>query len=176
MIGVGDVLAVHTGGWGARLINMGAALRGLPAIDNHAVVVHHKDADGQWWGLEGKPGGVGWTTLQRYLDSPYTVNNVGQPKTEQQRFDIAVAAEAMLKTPYDWSAIAADGMAAIGAPDLFAENWQGQGPPGHVVCSSYGAWLYRHVGLDCPAGDRTVTPADWTAFDLEHGYNVGGLA
>lgn len=171
MISVGDVLAVHTTGWAARLINVGAALRGLPAMDNHVVVVSHQ-TDGVWWGLEGKPGGVGWTTLDRYLASPYTVNNAGQPKSGMQRGNIAVLAESMLCAPYDWAAIAADGLRAIGAPDLFASDWQGQGPPGHVVCSSFAAWLYAHVGLPCPTGGRTVTPADWTAFALAGNYNV----
>ena len=173
MIGVGDVLAVRTtSGWVARLINVGAALRGRPAMDNHVVIAHHVDASGKWWGLEGKPGGVGWATLNRYLADPWTVNNTAQPKTEQQRYDIAVAAEAMMGTPYDWSAIAAAGMAAIGGPVLWRANWGGQGPPGHVICSAYAAYLYTAAGLDCPAGGRTVTPADWTEWALEHTWNT----
>ena len=172
MIGVGDVLAVRTAGWAARLINVGAALRGHPAMDNHVVICHHKDSTGQWWGLEGKPGGVGQVTLDRYLSSPYTVNNCGQPRSEQQRYDVAVAAEALLATQYDWVGIARDGLEAIGAPRLWSDDWHGQGPPGHVVCSSYAAWLYEHVGLDAPVGQRSVTPADWTDFSLTHRFNT----
>ena len=121
-VAVGDVLAVRTGGWAAWLINLGAALRGRPAMNSHCALVHHRDSTGQWWGLEGKPGGVGWTTLDRYLASPFTVNNVGQPKTEQQRYDVAVAAEALLATPYDWVGIARDGLKAIGAPLLLVRG------------------------------------------------------
>ena len=124
------------------------------------------------WGLEGKPGGVGQVTLDRYLSSPYTVNNCAQPRTEQQRYDVAVAAEALLATPYDWVGIARDGLTAIGAPQLWSNDWRGQGPPGHVVCSSYVAWLYIHVGLNAPSGQRSVTPADWTDFSLTHRYNI----
>ena len=53
-----------------------------------------------------------------------------------------------------------------------AADWHGQGPPGHVVCSSYVSWCYRHVGLDAPAGERSVTPADWTEFCLVRRFNV----
>ena len=58
------------------------------------------------------------------------------------------------------------------APQLWSNDWHGQGPPGHVVCSSYAAWLYIHVGLDAPSGQRSVTPADWTDFSLTHRYDT----
>ena len=173
MIGVGDVLAVQTSNSFVRkMILIGAVLRGRPAIDNHVVVVHHKDSSGQWWGLEGKPGGVGQTTLDQYLSSPFTINNSLQPKTDQQRYDIAVAAESMLGTPYDWAGIARDGLEAIDASATFASSWHGQGPPGHVVCSSFAAWLYGHVNLDAPLGGSNVTPADWTAFSITNKFNA----
>lgn len=173
-IAVGDVWSVRTSGWAARLIRLGAALTDGVNLDNHVVVVHHQDAAGRWWGLEGRPGGVGQVDLSRYLHNSYTITNSAQPKTDTQRYNIAVAAEAMLKTPYDWVGIAADGMDAIGAPMLWLQNWHGQGPPAHVVCSSYAAWLYVHFGLECPnrRSARSITPGDWTAFDLEHGYNL----
>ncbi len=173
-IAVGDVWSVRTTGWAARLIRFGAALGGQPNLDNHVVVVHHQDANGRWWGLEGRPGGVGQVDLARYLHNPYTVTNAGQPKTDAQRYGIAVGAEALLGTPYDWVGIAADGMDAIGAGHLWAQNWNGLGPPAHVVCSSYAAWLNELHGLERPVrrSARGTTPADWTAFDLEHGYNV----
>ena len=145
---------------------------GAPGPPRHEQSLRACSPPGQWWNLEGKPGGVGWTTLDRYLASPFTVNNVGQPKTEQQRYDVAVAAEALLATPYDWVGIARDGLEAISAPLLWSADWHGQGPPGHVVCSSYVSWLYRHVGLDAPVGERSVTPADWTEFCLVRRFNV----
>ncbi len=173
-IAVGDVWSVRTTGWAARLIRFGAALQDIPSLDNHVVVVHHQDANGRWWGLEGRPGGVGQVDLARYLHNPYTVTNAGQPKTDEQRYGIAVGAEALLGTPYDWVGIVADGMDAIGAPHLWAQNWGGLGPPAHVVCSSYAAWLNELHGLERPVrrSARGTTPGDWTAFDLDHGYNV----
>lgn len=173
-LAVGDVWSVRTTGWAARLIRFGAALRGQPNLDNHVVVVHHQDSNGRWWGLEGRPGGVGQVDLTSYLHNPYTITNSAQPKTDAQRYNIAVGAEALLKTPYDWVGIAADGMDAIGAPHLWQQNWGSLGPPAHVVCSSYAAWLYEHYGLDRPVNHalRNVTPGDWTQFDLEHGWNM----
>ncbi len=129
---------------------------------------------GRWWGLEGRPGGVGQVDLARYMHNPYTITNAGQPKTDEQRYNIAVGAEALLKAPYDWIGIAADGMDAIGAGHLWAQNWKGLGPPAHVVCSSYAAWLYDHYGLEHPVRRslRETTPGDWTAFDLDNGWNI----
>jgi hypothetical protein len=167
-IGVGDVLTVRTGtGWAARLIDVGAALRGKPSNGNHVVVAHHQDPAGVWWGIEGKPGGVGWADLRRYLADGYTVSNAEQPRTDEQRAHIASLVESMLGTPYDWEAIAADAMRSLGIPALFAQNWHGQGAPGHVVCSSLAAHAHRTLGLAEPAGtDRLIIPGDWTAFSL----------
>lgn len=165
----GDVLLVRSPGWAAKLIRVGAALRGEPELDNHVAVVHHTDEHGILWVLEGRPGGVGWRQASDYLASPYTVSNAAQPKTADQRKTICAGALAMIGTPYDWAGIAADAAAAVDLSALFHPAWDGGKVPGHVVCSSLAAWLYQKAGLAGPEG-REVTPADWLAFILSHGY------
>lgn len=172
MIDVGDVLVVRGTDWAARLIRLGAALRDEPNLDNHVAIVHHKDTNGVWWTIEGRPGGVGWACAQTYLTSPYTTNNAGQAKTPAQREQIATVARGMLGTPYDWQGIVADAMSDVGVQDMWAQNWQGQGPPAHVVCSSLAAWIYQKTGLDVPQQHqpRFTTPADWEQFIIARDY------
>lgn len=172
MIGVGDLLLTRGGGWAGRLIRLGAAFLDEPNLDNHVAIVHHQDAAGVWWVIEGRPGGVGWADARAYLASSWTTDNIGQPKTDSQRAEIAQVALGMLGTPYDWAGIVADAMDAIGAPELWSRDWAGQGPPAHVVCSSLACWVYGKTGLDHPTGHepRLTTPADWDAFIVEHDY------
>ena len=170
----GDILAVRSPGTAARLIRFGAALRELvtgnaePNMDNHIAVAHHTDKAGTLWCLEGRPGGVGWRDARDYLASPWTVSNVGQPKTDEQRKTVTDGAVAMIGTAYDWEGIAADAALAIGLD--FRPRF-GQ-VPGHVVCSSLAAWLYGKAGLAKPDGDREVSPADWLTFIISHKYQL----
>lgn len=168
----GQVMAVRVGsGWTSRLIRFGACCRDKPNIDNHCAVVHHQDSKGVWWGLEGRPGGVGWIDLRRYLKDPYTVINTEQPLNGKGG-DIAKAAEQMIGTEYDWAGIGADAFRDLGLPGLFEQNWHGTGAPGHVVCSSYVAWLYAAWGLAHPSlgEERRCQPYDWTVFIMEQGW------
>lgn len=166
----GDVLAVRGGGIAATMIRFGAAILGRPNISNHIAVAHHADARGTLWGIEGRPGGVGWADCSLYLGSPFTLANDGQPKTLDQRKKICDTMSALLGTPYDWEAIVADGMADLGmrVPG-WDPSWHGT-VPGHVVCSSSAAYAYAAAGLACPAGDRLVQPADWDAFILARAW------
>lgn len=163
----GDVIAVATGGTAAKLIDTGALLTGGIPLDNHVVIMHHF-TDGVPWGIEGRPGGVGWADLRRYINDPHSVGNVAQPKTDAQRAIVVKQAETMLGTPYDWAAIATDTLVALRLPSLFGEDWGGQGAPGHVVCSSLAAYLYQVSALVHPVvhPDRLCTPADWTEFSI----------
>jgi hypothetical protein len=179
-VGVGDVLAVSTAAnWAAKLINIGQVLRGLPGMNNHVVVAHHH-RDGKWWGLEGRPGGVGWAPLDKYLADPRTTSNFEQPRTKEQRLSIARRAEAMIGDSYDWAAIAADAFTALNIRLLYAANWANPAPgttpgdyragsPDHVVCASYAAWLYAAEGLTHPrvGQERYCYPADWTRFNMD---------
>ena len=173
-VDVGDVLAVGTDGWAAKVIDLGERLAGKPSIDNHVAVVHHCDANGVPWGVEGKPGGVGWVDLRGYLADKRTRTNAAQPRTAAQRKLVADNMVHLLGTPYDWAAIAGDA-ATLLMPDLrrlWALNWHGKGAPGHVVCSSTAAWLYEVAQLAHPdlGTERWCEPADWTAFDQARGW------
>lgn len=172
----GDVLLTHSPGWTAELIRLGAALAGKPNLSNHVAFMHHYDSKGVPWGIEGRPGGVGWVDMRPYIGSPWTIDNCGQPgRPDDTRHAAASAAEGMLGTPYDWAAILGDGF-----DDVHVKLWNlrfadGK-PPGHVVCSSFAAFVYAKAGWDHPAfeaDDRLVQPADWADFIISHGYNIG---
>lgn len=172
----GDILAVRTGNsFPARMIRLGAAVKEAvtgdpePNTVNHVAIVTHADANGVLWALEGRPGGIGWVQAASYVSDPYTVSNVLQPKTAAQRTAIVADARKLIGTAYDWAAIADD------AANAFGINVPGWNPqfgkvPGHLVCSSYAAYLYAQAGLAHPSGDRNVSPADWVTFILSHNW------
>lgn len=170
---VGDVVCTRNPtGWAARLIRFGAALLDRPNIVNHVIVVHHRDPKGVLWGIEGRPGGVGDIALtRRVLSQPYVISNSLQPKTEEQRFLVAKAAERLRGAPYDWTGIMLDGLEALGV-SLWDGGW-GPEPPGQVVCSALADWCYDAVGLASPGRtyDRTVTPGDWCRFIMEQEWS-----
>jgi hypothetical protein len=167
----GDVLTVKTSGLAGKLIRLGEALGDKPNTANHIAVFHHYSGDVPW-GLEGRPGGVGWADLRGYLANPFTFNNCGQPgRDDAHRATVADLASRMIGSAYDWQAIADDTLRAFRMPDLFASTFHGV-VPGHVVCSSYAAFLYERAGWEHPqVPDRDCEPADWTAFIIERGYN-----
>jgi hypothetical protein len=167
----GDVIAVRTPGWAAWAIRLGAALRGQPNLDNHIAVLHHFDAGGIPWFLEGRPGGVGWRDGRSYMDSKLAVANISQPKTQLQRAAVCKTMLAMIGTPYDWAAILDDGAMAFGLPDIWKSDASGV-VPGAVVCSSLAAYAYDKNGLKAPdpADYAHVTPGQWTAFILAQGW------
>lgn len=170
----GDVLAVRTNGLAGEIIRIGEELSGKDGQDNHIAVMHHWDGMVPW-GLEGRPGGVGWVDLRAYLRSPFTVNNCGQPgRTDAQRLLVAHRAKALLGTAYDWEAIGGDTLAAMHLR-LWNLQFRHGLAPGEVVCSSYAAWLYESQGWahPDPGEERDCEPGDWTAWALEHdGWNI----
>ena len=168
----GDVLAVRSAGLPAELIRVGEELSGKPGLDNHIAVMHHWQG-GVPWGLEGRPGGVGWADLRPYAASGYTLDNCAQPgRTDAARQRVAGRAQAMLGTAYDWEAIADDTLRAFRMAGLWAKDWHGLAP-GSVVCSSFAAWLYEQEGWDHPGcPDRDTEPADWTQLIMARGWNV----
>jgi hypothetical protein len=170
VIAPGDVLVVRTEGITAGLIRFGAAWRDLPNLENHVAIAHHVN-QGVWRGIEARPGGVGWVDLEDYLESRYTLTNYRQPKTEGQRSTVCSIMEQMLKTGYDWDAIAQDALYDLHIPDVWAERWHGQ-TPDHVVCSSLAAWGYHGAHLAAPATEDMahIQPANWTEFILVNGY------
>lgn len=173
LIGIqpGDVLAVRTPSriFGS-IIRFGEALAGRPHRDDHVVIAHHSDDAGTQWGIEGRPGGVGWVDIATY-DNRWLLNNAVQYKTPSQRQQVCDAAVALLGAPYDWAAIGMDALTALGFQRLWPSRDFGDRPPGHVVCSSFAAWLYRHVGLAEPSTrERWTTPGDWAQFMIDEGW------
>lgn len=164
----GTVFVTRSSGWAARLIRLGAALLGKPNLHNHVALYHHT-TDGVPWGIEGRPGGVGWVDMRRYLKDKHTIDNRDQP--DLSRSDgaaIAASMEALLGTKYDWVAITDATRAALHLPDLWREDWHGQGVPGQMVCSSAAAYFYGTHGFARPGNgdERHVKPADWTEHIL----------
>ena len=161
-----DLLIVSGTSWSAKLIEIGAILRGRDPA-SHVAVMHHVDAHGVPWAIEGRPGGVGWADARNYLNDPRTVTNAAQPKTLAQREQVCALMVKMLGTAYDWEGgIAQDAEIALHLPRLWAPDATGK-VPGHVVCSSLAAWGYDQAGLPSPAAPalwETVTPADWKTF------------
>lgn len=175
----GDVLVTREGNlFMSGAIRLGAALAHLPAFCNHVIIVHHQDSAGTWWGIEGRPGGVGWRDLTEPLKGTLTNANNWQTKTEEQRYLIAVAAEELLKleTPYDWQAIAEHTRKALSLwkANVLAREWKDDERPAHVVCSSFADWAYETVGLANPGGNRQTrmtSPGHWDKFILDGKYN-----
>lgn len=180
----GDILLTRSPGVFPRWIRFGAAMRELvtghdePSMDNHVAIVHHRDQAGTLWALEGRPGGVGWRDARDYLASPWTVTNVGQPKTAAQRQLVCATMFALIGTQYDWAGIAADAAGAFGLDKVWLPTWHGQ-VPGHVVCSSAAAYAYTKAALTRPdpgTDGREVTPADWLALIMSQGWQNEGKA
>jgi hypothetical protein len=180
----GDVVAVDTGNAIADdLIRLGGLLDGEPGPANHVVIVHHVDKVGTLWGIEGRPGGVGYVDMAKYLRGPlakYANSNTALPRTFQQSDAVCAAAFKFLGTPYDWrGGIAADGLMALHMGDLalLLDKWWGWKDastglrPAHVVCSSLAQWVYARLGLPCPevADGELCTPADWWAYNAAIG-------
>jgi hypothetical protein len=165
----GDVILVRTGGLASVMIRLGSALRDRPNLNNHVAVIHHTDAHGTVWCLEGRPGGVGWRDAEAYLASPWLLANAAQPKTGPQRQAVCGVMQAMIGAAYDWEAIAADGAADLHLDTAWLPSWNGT-VPGHVVCSSLAAYAYAKAGLPGPVGGRQVQPGDWDAFILTRGW------
>ena len=172
-VGVGDILATRGDGFGSKAIRLGAALEDEPNTVNHICVIHHIDNVGTIWGIEGRPGGVGYVDTRKYLENPYTITNAEQPKTLAQREWIAQKSTSMLGTPYDWQAIADDACIALLKRNfIWTMRDFGDEPPAQVVCSSFAVWLNHHAGLAYPDqhGERSTTPADWVDWIIRKGW------
>lgn len=168
----GDVILVRSAGFAGFMIRLGAAFRNRPSLSNHVAVVHHRDAKGILWAVEGRPGGAGWRDTAAYLASKWTQDNSAQPKTAEQRAAICTTMETMIATDYDWSAIIADAAASLNITlPGWDPTWRGT-VPAHVVCSSLAAYGYAKAGLAHPAGDRGCTPGDWNEWVITRAWEA----
>jgi hypothetical protein len=176
----GDVLVTREKAWPwADLILLGAKMTGRPAYCNHVIIVHHQDLNGTWWGVEGRPGGVGDRDLSGAGNGPawwpLTNANNRQPITDDQRATVCDLAWQFRGRPYDWEGIAADVREALGfawALPKLPEFRQDQ-VPAHVVCSSFADWVYGKAGLPNPSGSKVIrmtTPGDWDRFIMTQGW------
>lgn len=182
-VGPGDVLAVlGSNDVFSRLIRFAARLQGKPDAVDHCVVVTHQDPDGRWMGIEADGHGVHACDATRHLNDPRTRVNHLQPrpndKGQLQAFlDLCQRA---VGTPYDWAAVvcdAADAFGLHGLSDTVDHIWDWPQSdnqwPGHVVCSSLAAALYRAVGWAHPADDeeRICAPSDWWRWSDSQAWN-----
>lgn len=167
----GTVLVTRSSGFAGWWIRLGAALRNKPNLGNHCAVVHHTDAQGTLWVIEGKPGGVGWRDARGYLASRWTMDNSAQPLTGTQRAAIARQMEMLIGTSYDWESIAADALSDLGMklPGWDAK-WKDGEVAGQVVCSSAAAYAYGKAGAPHPDGDRGCQPSDWSQWIITTGW------
>lgn len=170
----GDVLVVRDPGFWAWWIRLGARIQGEPNRWNHVVVAHHVDDAGTYWGVEGRPGFVGWRNIDHYLNDPATLTNALQSdRDDAGRQTVCDVMAAMIgRTRYDWTAIISDGLSAV-AP-LWRERrkeW-GNDVPGHVVCSSAADYAYERLGWATPDADQYCTPWDWARLIEEKGWSA----
>lgn len=175
----GDVMVVYDPSVAGELIRIGEWLEHKPHAWDHILVFSHWDSNGTPWAMEAHPGKIGWTAandLRRYMSSPHTIDNIKQPKTDQQRATVVQVAHALFGTPYDVVGIAADTINAFG-PNI----WQPRNGevPTALVCSSYVAYDYYRADLERPefiegTTLRTVEPADWAALILTRGFDSHG--
>jgi hypothetical protein len=106
---------------------------------------------------------------------PLTNANNTQPKTDDQRAQLAEIMVEMLGRPYDWRGIAEDTRQALHLVwgRSLALEWAEGEIPGQVVCSSLADFAYEKVGLQNPGGGkitRATTPGDWDAWMIEHDW------
>jgi hypothetical protein len=171
VVDVGDALCVRTSGFFSWLIRCGAWLQRKPSSVDHVAIVSRVDPDGTVWVVEAwSTTGVREHNAADYLASPYTVTNAKQPKTPQQRGQIATMAESLLHRGYDWLGIVGDAAQVFRLPDPFVRQWSASEPPKRFVCSSLAAWVYQAAGLVCPTEQRFTSPADWVSCIDEHGW------
>lgn len=174
-IGRGDVIVVQGASATSKLIEAGEVAAGLPPY-SHVAGFDHWDANGTPWGLEGRPGGVGWADVSRYLADPRTLTNAAQAKTADQRSVLCKLNQAMIGTAYAWvTGILADAYRDLGGGQLWKPDPVAKVVPGHVVCSSYYAYTYARIGLASPRPQdwATTEPGDWALFIESKGWEHG---
>jgi len=164
----GDVIVTEMGVWIIRMLIIFQAFltrKMKYRQGGHIIVFTHVDAEGRYWGIEGRPGGVGWAQLDK-RNGKWGLANVDQPKDAAQRSKIVETMKELLGTKYDYSAYIDIALQTIG----ITKNWtdfRGNEVPTHVICSAVADYVYEDVGLANPGGfaiTRFTTPAEWALF------------
>lgn len=163
----GDVLVVSSHSLVMKLITWWPWYR---SKWNHVAVVHHTDDAGVLWCVEGRPGGVGWRNA---AELGRVLHNADQPRDNTGRKTIADLMVALLKTPYDWDAIARDAFAKLDEHGVtWTMEWDGAVPPVHVMCSSLASYGYWSVHWTGPRSWLSE-PRDWAWFIQHRGWEYG---
>ena len=164
----GDVIVTEMGVWVIRiLIWLQAVLTGKAKYrqGGHIIVFTHTDLQGRYWGIEGRPGGVGWAELRKRNDN-WTLTNVDQPKDALQRSKIVETMKELLGTKYDYSAYIEIALQTMGITTQWTD-FRKNDVPTHVICSAVADYVYEDVGLANPGGmkvTRFTTPVEWAEF------------
>jgi hypothetical protein len=168
MLKPGDVVIVEMGIWIIRwLIIIQAFLTGKAKYkqSGHVIVMTHVDSEGRVWGIEGRPGGIGWADMTK-RNGKWGLANVDQPKDLVQRSKIVETMKTLLGTKYDYDAYLQIALNTVG----INTNWtdfNGDDVPSHFICSAVADYVYEDVGLVNPGGmkiTRLTTPAEWGEF------------
>lgn len=172
----GDVVIVEMGIWIIRaLIWIQSVLTGRIKYreSGHVIVVTHRDDRGRLWGIEGRPGGVGWAQLDK-RNGKWGLANLDQPKDAAQRSKIVETMKSLLGTKYDYDAYLQIALETIGLNTSWTD-FRGNDVPAHFICSAIADYVYEDVGLANPGGmriTRLTLPSDWAAFIDKGDYAV----
>lgn len=164
----GDVVVTEMGIWIVRvLIWIQAVLTGRAkyAKGGHVIVVSHRDEQGRLWGIEGRPGGIGWCQLDKRAGK-WGLSNVEQSKDSVQRSKIVETMKTLLGTKYDYDAYVKIALSTVGVNTDWTD-FNGNDVPSHFICSAVADYVYEDVGLANPGGfkiTRLTTPAEWAFF------------
>lgn len=175
----GDVVIVEMGIWIVRvMIWIQAVLTGRAKYSKagHIIVVTHRDDKGVLWGIEGRPGGIGWANLDK-RDGKWGLSNHDQPKTAEVRARLVYAMEALLGKPYDYPAYLKLTMDLVGISPRWTD-WNDEEIPTSYICSAVADQEYENEGLANPGGSkitRFTTPAEWAFFVDTKGWEDASL-
>jgi hypothetical protein len=164
----GDVVIVEMGIWIVRvMIWIQAVFTGRAKYrkSGHVIVVSHRDETGKLWGIEGRPGGIGWADMDKRTGK-WGLSNHEQPKTAEVRVKLVDSMVALLGSKYDYPAYLKLAMDLVGISPRWTD-WTGNDVPTSYICSAVADQIYENEGLANPGGNtvtRFVTPAEWAEF------------
>ena len=164
----GDVVVTEMGVWIVRvLIWIQALMTGKARYSRggHVIVVTHTDDQNRLWGIEGRPGGIGWARLDK-RNGKWGMSNAEQPRDMAQRSRIVETMKMLLDTKYDYGAYIQIALNTMGI-NVDWTDFQGNDVPSHFICSAVADYVYEELGLPNPGGfkiTRLTTPAEWAEY------------
>lgn len=165
----GDVVIVEMGIWIVRVMIWIQALftgKAKYSKAGHVIVVSHRDNEGRLWGIEGRPGGIGWADLDK-RNGKWGLSNVDQPKTAEVRVKLVDSMVALLGAPYDYPAYLKLALDLAGITTRWTREYSDDELSVSYICSAVADQIYEANGMPNPGGNsntRFVTPADWAYF------------